>query len=219
MALEHLEKRLVLSWPAAPLAGGDFESTIYVDQTGDATIDQRSIDPAGDVDGYHVFFDQSGSLTFETTGATDTVVALYEGSGPPVAEDDDNGVAPNGRISAAVSASRGDDRICSNICSTRGSGISRSSWNRRAMCVGAVGEYGSARQASSYGSNSTDIASSCRARPAGQAPASASSRASASVTPLFTAVLVSSVWDPASTKRSDSRIMIAAKRMVAKVSQ
>ncbi len=46
-------------------------------------------------------------------------------------------------MSTATFGTSGDVRTCSNISFTRASGISRSSSKRLAMCVGAVGEYGS----------------------------------------------------------------------------
>ena len=63
-----------------------------------------SLSPAPDVDGYRVYWDAGGTAVVETTGATDTVMAYYDGPGAPDVIDDDGGVDRNARISTSVSA-------------------------------------------------------------------------------------------------------------------
>ncbi|NOZ94990.1 MAG: hypothetical protein GXP47_09680, partial [Acidobacteria bacterium] len=57
-----------------------------------------AIDCTGDLDYYWLTAPGSGSFTFETTGATDTELRLYDSNGDAIASDDDSGSGSNARI-------------------------------------------------------------------------------------------------------------------------
>jgi len=100
--LEALEPRVLLnvSWPTAPFSG----TGLYVNQNGDAAVTGHSINPTGDHDPWEIFFDNSGAVSFETTGSTDTEMAFYDGSGLPDITNDNDGVGANARISTSISS-------------------------------------------------------------------------------------------------------------------
>ena len=79
--METLEGRRMLSWAAAPFAPRDVEETIYVDQLGNASISGKRIDKPGDFDGYQIYFDDPGYLSFEVHGNVRTQIAFYNGPG------------------------------------------------------------------------------------------------------------------------------------------
>jgi hypothetical protein len=80
--MECLEKRELLSWPAAPFGIGEFAGTIYVNQLGDAMVSGRWIGSSGGFFGYDISFDDGGVLNIQTRGVA-ALLAFYEGDGQP----------------------------------------------------------------------------------------------------------------------------------------
>ncbi|MEN8162793.1 MAG: hypothetical protein ABFS37_01580 [Acidobacteriota bacterium] len=95
-----------------------------------------AFDCTGDIDYYSLVTPSSGSFTFETTGSSDTLLQLFDGSGNQIDQDDDSGTDRNARIVAQLSAGQtyrvrvseyndddtGDYTLVVSGCSTGGCG-------------------------------------------------------------------------------------------------
>jgi len=83
--------------------GNDTQATA-TDLNGHCGATHEGIDCAGDVDWFKFVSPGTSTVTFETTGSTDTYMELWDGSNNKLAEDDDGGTDHNAKISHALSA-------------------------------------------------------------------------------------------------------------------
>ena len=102
IAIEPLEGRVLLStFPATAFVSTHLQTTIYVNQFGDALLPGRRISKPGQSQFYAVYFDDSGYLRFGAKGSLRTQVAYYAGGRGPTLVDlgtDKNGYGQLKRI-------------------------------------------------------------------------------------------------------------------------
>jgi hypothetical protein len=72
----------------------------HVNQDGEAWV-TGTLGAPGEIDGFEVFFERSGTMVAQTTGPTDTELAFYDGPGIPHLTDDNSGSGLNARIDAS----------------------------------------------------------------------------------------------------------------------
>ena len=94
-------------WRAAPFRHG-YRSTIYVNQNGDATL---PAEPLSSFNGYDLFFDDGGTVTFSTTGNVSTDMGYYEQVGQPIVVNDTGGTGGTTSITGNVTANKDLDYV------------------------------------------------------------------------------------------------------------